>query len=482
MSLDHTLPRTAPSILVARGSDIAANDPWSSVRWSRSALEIGGNGIAPNDGVLSIAAKSYPVLLVSGATQQGLLKASTVLADPDEVSAYSSDTEVIHSVPEPAKTPFAWRDGAASFSQLGLDQQHVVGPGQHILQNTFERPAGWMLSDGSTLTLDIVSSPAVSSRQSWIAISVNGKDLGAQKLQEGHHRYRFFLPPDRLNTTLGLQPLRQLAITNHIFLDLEQRQCSLTNPEAVWSTILPSSVLLLPHTDYSGFDLGRFPSPLGGSQGAVTTIVLPNRPDDSDVMTGLQLLAALGRWAQGPSMLPVLTTASNLRSRDRANEDLILVGDSSRNTVIADGVKKNASLFQIVQPPVTTTRSRQSAVLRFGRSPWSSSHTVLAVLSANSASLPAAARALSLTGLEHRVFGTTVEVDGSTVRSIDAANPAEPSPSSLAPRVVSPAASPPGPPAWQVVGGVLLVAFLAIIALIAALLVRRGRRVALDGE
>ncbi len=476
------------AILVGSGPALQPAGTWGGIAWNGSAFSAGGAAVSPDRGLLALG--NGPQLLVSGGTPAATRDAAQMLANRQRRPQLAGDHAVLTSgTPLTAAAPPAWSASAASFAQLGLDRRQVSGPGEHDVELSFERPSGWTLGDGSVLQLSAAASTALHADTSWIGASVNGFDLGTQKLQTGDgttHSYRFDLPAELLNTDLNGTPQRRLDLQVRVYLDISQAGCTQSAPDSAWAAIEPTSAWLLPHTRYTGRDLGRFPAGLLGADGGPLTVVLPAKPAPAELNAGMQVLAALGRWtAEDVTQLPRLVLADQLPLDQPGHGNFILIGGPDRNLI--SGVAERAEPGLFVQPVPAASISADGKAggwLRLAPSPWDKNATVLAVAGADDAGLQAAAAALTKRAQLATLRGGAAAIGaGLPPQTSPSSDSAETAPQALAPRLVGPAAQPKASTAkkmqrlhtWQVVGAVLLGAFVTIIGAVLFVKLRPGR-------
>ncbi|MDP3064582.1 MAG: cellulose biosynthesis cyclic di-GMP-binding regulatory protein BcsB [Chloroflexota bacterium] len=466
-----------PSIFVGTGDELDPQSPWGGLSWNGQAF-VGPGGAAPVEhGVLALAGQGAPLLLVSGAKPSAVLTAAQALVRPEWRALLAGDYTILSGEKVAGSSTPPWREGAASFAQLGIGRRVVSGPGEHTMDFVFERPSGWVLRDGGALELALEVSTAARSETSWVAVTVNGQEIGTRRLLAGENatsRYRFKLPAGLLNTDLAGRPLRRLALQIRIYLDVAKSGCADYVVESAWAALLPTSSLLLPHSEASGQDMGRFPSPFLGGDGHSPAVVLPDHPDQAELEAGLLVMAALGRWYAGePSGLPLLTTASRLGEEELEERHLVLVGGPERNAASAEAVRKSSVLFQLVRPAAYRLEvGERRASLRLGASPWGRDRQALILLAEDTGSLVLAAEALAKGDLLAQLHGRAVAVVADLpLQTQVGAEPAAAVPSALAPRVEAPLVE--RLVAWQVVGAVLLATFLVLVVIV---LVSRWRR------
>ena len=472
-----TAPKDRPSILVGTGGSLPASGATAPLRWDGQAFTTPGGMVPADQGVLAIGGSDPPSLLVSGATPKAVREAAVALARPEYAALLRGEYIVVSGAwPGDPTPPQAWQFGAASFAQLGAGRIEFFGPGEHTLLFAHERPAGWMLEKGSTLELVIESTPALRAETSSVSVSVNGIDAGAHELAPpagDAGRYRFVLPVDELNTSLQHQPLRRLALEVRLHLDVQQSGCRQSAPAGVWASILPSSTWRLPHREYRGLDLGRFPAGLVRPEGVRLSVVVPDQPSEAELTAGLQVLAAAGRWsALDIKVLPRLVTTTGLSNRDRDRDNLVLIGGPDRNTVGAAAARQNRSLFKEGDPPAYRLNgSGRRGVLHLARSPWGRGRTLLILSGDDPDGLRLASRALAQSRDLAQLRGRTAVLVGDLPpQTTVEADPPERPPGALAPRVENRFRERLKP--WQVAGAVLLTGFVATVSLT---LIRRSR-------
>lgn len=452
LTISDTVPEQLPTVVVALASLPEGN--WGSVRWNGGAYEVDGQEVPPDHGLLMLASASPPRLLVAGATPTALRLAAQALSTPLPAAAVLAVTQPPLQLPAAA-----WRDGAASFAQLGVDRRRVVGAGEHQIDFAFERPAGWDVRVGGTLDLHIATASGLRAQTSWLAVAVNGITLGSQRLQVETNSlvpYRFTLPSDLLNSDLEGTPIRRLDLQIRLYLDLPNSGCEEVDTSAAWAVIEPTSAWRLPNDPAAVDDLGRFPAALLADTNA--RLVLPPQPAIQDVQAGLELAAAMGRWVTLKDVPPPILLTANDIGDDR-NGPLVILGSRERHPLAA--MLNAASNTPFVYQP---GRSAQ-ATLSIVPSPWQSGARVLLIAAADSEDLRLGVRALREWALLRVLRGSQAQITADpdpTVVSLT--NPLQTPPQTLTPRIEVTLLE--RFPAWQVVGSILLIALVATAVLV----------------
>ena len=462
-ALPPLTPEAAPSFLIAEGS-AAGVDRFGALRWNGNAFAVDSTPIGADAGVLALRIDGQSTqMLVSGASTAALQQAAAAMVTPERRALLEGDYAIVNDAPVASLPAHAWDNSAASFAQLGLGSRTFTGLGEQSATYYIVRPAGWLLRDESYLLLDLRSTPGLAAPESWVGVRINGYDLGAQPLDTGRREpYRFALPPDRFTTGLDGQPLRRLTTEVRVFLAIDNEGCTQISPQGAQVTLLDTSRLYLYHDDFAGLDLGRFPAPLRSE--TPTYVVLPDVPDEADLHAGLAVMAAFGRWTvERASVLPSLVRADMLGPEQLRSASLILIGGPDRNSVSVAMAAQSPDIFAPVQPAsVQTGTAATVGLLGVARSPFAGQHTVIALLD----DVVMAATALSSHTIE-TLRGQRALVRATTPQILAVADPAAVPPETLAPQLVVPLIQ--SIPPWQIVGAVLLGAFVAAIVVFVSL-------------
>jgi len=461
-TLPPMTPDAAPGFLIADG-DAAGIDAFGSLQWNDAAFRTDEAPIDAAAGVLALQTDGEAAqMLVSGATSAATLLAAEALTSPERRTLLTGDYAIVNDAPLALLPAHAWDNSAASLAQLGFGSRTFSGLGEHSATYYIVRPAGWLLRDESYLLLDIRSTPGLATLDSWVGVRVNGHDLGAQPLDAARSEpYRFALPPDLLTTGLDGQPLRRLTTEVRFFLAIDNEGCTQLSPQGAQVTLLDTSRFYLTHDPFAGLDLGRFPAPLLNERAGDPPlfVVLPAAPTASEMQAGLTVMAALGRWTvERNPVLPRLARADILDAEQQLDGNLILIGGPERNSVSAAIAAQSPAIFAPVQPAIAQIETAATAgLLSTARSPLGRERTVIAVLD----DVVTASNALAGNRSMDALRGQKALVLATTPQIITAADSVAPPPETLAPQIVIPISQ--RVPPWQIVGAVVLGAFVAAI-------------------
>lgn len=458
-----------PLILVAAQDRLPTGSQWGDLTWDGSAFIHNGQRSDPAQGVLALTLEPAPRLLVSGPAT-ALEQAALAVVDPARRALLSGPhTLLTDAAPAPAPRTPAWQYGQADFAALGVGEaRRVHGHGEHTLDFYHARPPGWSLRPGSRLELLLAASPALRSETSWVALTVNELEVGSLPLQTGGmaRAYRFELPAEALNETPDGIAVRELHVRLRFMLDLPQRPCESVDADAAWAAVLPDSAWRLDYRPANTLDLGRFPWPLWHTQDTTRPyapiVALADAPQPAELWAGLQVMAALGRWA-GPdgTITPRLVNAAAVGQADRT-QPLITLGDATRNSVVAALAQANALPAQPASAIATRLGAPTTdATLHLLRSPWNRDRAVLSLSASRTDGLLLAARGLASRTVLGELRGqTAILAAGPDAQILVDSRPAPSLWERWAPAILR-GLTPP-----QVVAAALLVAFLALLLIV----------------
>ncbi|WP_210493511.1 cellulose biosynthesis cyclic di-GMP-binding regulatory protein BcsB [Patulibacter sp. SYSU D01012] len=412
---------------------------------------------APGDGVLAVRRDGTPRLALGGADARGTARAAAALDAPDALTPLPGRAALVRGPrPERPRRARAWSSDAATFAQLGIGTRQVLGPGTATVDLTVDRPPAWTITDDGTLELVVDAGAALRPDASYVTASLAGRDLGSRALRPGAGpvRLRFALPAGLLDADLDGRAVRRLPLRLRFGLPPRQERCAPRDPQGATATILDTSRITLPHDDTDARDLARFPAPLG-TGGRPVDVVLPRDPAPAERTAALQVAAAIGRWAAPGAPSPRLVTADRVGDARRGQADLVLVGRADRDLG-----------RPIAVPGGRRATGPDTGTLVLDASPWSDDGTVLAVRGADGAGLVRAARALTRASTVERLVGRAMlVVPSSAPGALAATAPGAEPPDELAP--VAQASAVDDAPRWAIPAAVVLVAFVAVVLLVA---------------
>lgn len=422
--------------------------------------EIGGSVAPARRAFVGVAPRGAPRVAIGGVNTSDVLAAARSFAAAPLTPAVGTVTSASGRLPVAPAASLPWRESAASFAQLGLGAREVVGAGTRTLELPVDRPPSWALTDDGELDLVVDPGGALRAETSSVTVTMGGQRIGTRRLPTGGGpaHLKFALPAGLLDRDLRGRPQRGSGLSLRFDLQGRQSACEAQDDSGTRITVLPTSSITLPHRVTDERDLARFPAPVATRE-ARATIVVPNEATAAELGAGLQVAAAIGRWAEASAPLPRLTRARELRDR-AARANLVLIGAASRD------------LGRSVSVANAPRLAAGEGLLAVRSSPWAGERSVLIVQGADDAGLARAAMALTRRASVERLTGSVARVAPRSAPVALAATPGDP-PVLLAPVLDE------GPladlPPWAVPAAVVLVAFLVFIVVLVRRRVRAAR-------
>lgn len=357
--------------------------------------------VRQDDGVLQIVPSPWngtkSVLMISGDSDAGIVKAAQALASGSMLTGMNSAYSVIAQV-----APFALSGGILpesgqaqspelAFSSLGYTATTFNSVGLNYFTYEFTIPPGLTPSETPYVEFRFSNSSLLDPFRSGIEVALNDIVVGSLQFTEETSTLstaRVDLPlsvlrsgTNRLDLVIGLLPLDA---------------CSVTATTGLWTTIFPDSYIYLPLVNAPDSpalfrDLTSYPYPFATDASfARTTFVLPG--DDFGAWTAAGKIAYdLGARVEGPilSFEAAFDGEVNDLSKDG---HLIIVGEPRDLTILSelrDAIpayfEENSNVAVLETQLVTYRISDEKSLgyLEIFVSPWSSQAAVLGVFGTN---------------------------------------------------------------------------------------------------
>lgn len=438
----------------------------------------------PEHGVVQILPSPWNpagnILQVSAGNSAGLAQAGVAFADHATFDALEGAFTFVRSkeviaAPVPGQP---WLGSTTTFAQLGDRERLVQGTGIFEEWYYFRRPPGWVLDNGSQLTLHLAFSPVLRPTESYVAVFINDVFVGAMRTGRGieETQVTFDLPTAQLNQMPNGERPQELTLRLEISNQLVENNCEQTHPDAAWTRIFTDSYFTTPHVYLAVPDLQAFPYPFVSDQpGSLVTIVLPDQPEAGEIGMGLSLAATLGRYAPADFGLR-LVSASEVSRDTYSDSHLIVIGRRDRQPLIDQFLRQMTPVAGFEGEPglYRALQTTEAGLLREAPSPWNPDRVVLLVFAQSDGGFKNALNAL---------LGAAPPVD--QPGSVAVIQPGQP------PRIIyrsvsaGPVAQPgavlhepliPQPEPWMVVTAVLVVATLAVLVILWLARRRAARR------
>lgn len=436
-------------------------DPLTSVTRQRDparpAIVVARDGRVPSafdadappagTGLVAVTADGAPQVLVAGADARGLDRAAGALTGRPLAPVTTRTVSVTGPVAQQSPQALPWRRGAASFAQLGIGSRQALGPGLSTIDLAVDRPPQWALTGEPFVELAVDAGAGLRTSSSSLTLTVGGEPAGSRRLMPGRgpRTLRFAIPAGLLDRALDGRTLRRIPLGLTFDLDVAQQGCEPLDVDAARAVVGSTSKVVLPHEDRDARDLSRFPAPVA-RPGREVDIVVGNRPTAAELDAGVQLAAAVGRWADPRAPLPRLVQA---RDADVGGRNLIVVGD-------ADG-----DLERTVRLPGATAAGAGEGLIGVVKSPFADDRQVL-VVRGDGRGLRLAARTLARADGVSTLAGQVMRVTpASRASGVTAGDDLAGPPAVLAP-VIEDRTWWEDRPAWAIPAAVTLLLFLGL--------------------
>ena len=454
-------------------------------------FDIPGGGA--DDGLVQLIvspwSQTHAVLVVSGNSDQGALKAAQATTTGRLFTVQSPNVSVIQQVqPSLVSAPQTVDQTLADLGYRGRTFNHV-GVDNVVYQ--FFVPPGYTLAPDAEFNLIYGHSALLNYDRSGVVVSLNNVPIGSVRLSDETaaqptNSVHFPIPATALVSGLNTLNLR----VNMIPLD----DCSPLSLQGAWLQVWPESRLHLPLTPTTsnpaaGLDLARFPYPFTFDPTLGNTAFVVAHNDLPSWRGAVQIASLLGDRANGRVTTLSAFYADSLPDPERAKYNLVLVGVpgqlpimSDLNSVLPVPFSDSAEMPSGADFQVTyrIPSGSSAGFIELMPSPWNPDNAVLAVLGNTSQGVTWATSAFTDAVLRPQLAGNFDVVSGTQVLTSDtklSSTAAGASTSGAAPVVavapsVPPSGTQTGRPGWLVA---LIVLLALAVLLILGIVVGRNR-------
>ncbi|MGB0384280.1 MAG: cellulose biosynthesis cyclic di-GMP-binding regulatory protein BcsB [Ardenticatenaceae bacterium] len=387
-----------------------------------------------DDGVIQLTkrADGSGLLLLSGQSELGLTRAALALADHNSLKLMSGQFTLVKETPQSVHAPQSLSESMTLEELSGMGNQRIKGITIEEAQYCFRLPHNWNVGPNAMLDLNYAHSPILWAERSSLEVRLNGATVSSAKLdpaEGGQKQAQISLPADEFID--GYNCL-QFVFT----LRLEPNQCVLDLGHEAWAEIDATSQLFLPHSQAEENDwlpnMAQYPYPFNlDTDLANTTLVLPESPNEQELLGALKVAARLGHEARHQTLQLQLKTAKAWDEQSDKNNHLILIGDGKRNVASTQLAEE---LLSFTGSNETTMKVRQDMVLHqqsgtslasaeLLHSPWATDRAILQLSSYNESALEQLFELLSSNRAEESLNGNIVIVtEAGMVRGLDTLN------------------------------------------------------------
>ncbi|NMC53945.1 MAG: cellulose biosynthesis cyclic di-GMP-binding regulatory protein BcsB [Chloroflexi bacterium] len=396
------------------------------------------SGVQPDDGVLQMAVSpwnsAHTILLVSGSTDLGVVKAGHVLNVGQIFTIQSQDFAIIQEIDPGMRMMVS--DFDMRFSDLGIQDRTVRGAmhssGGYASTTVVEFfvPNDQQIGLDSYLELHYNHSELIDFSNSGISILLNGRPVGSIGFTEDDVNYstaRITLPRSVVlpgKNTISIQvSMYPIGICDSLY----------NQSEAFWTTLYADSILhvaleALPIPPARLLDLKLFPDLmlLNPNTGDLAFIVDPSEPASIKAASAIAFL--LGDFNNILTNKASVHYAGQVTPEELAGKDVILLGIPNSLTQKVDwtqsmpvpfvpGTNSIASLNAEVIYRIP--ENAEIGYLQLFAAPWDNKQVVLSVLGTSSQSLLNAGNAYGDDVIEPALVGNFAILSGAQVIALD---------------------------------------------------------------
>ena len=437
----------------------------SEVDWPSSMLVLNNN--YPEDGILQVAASPWnsalPVLLITGKTHGGLLKAARAFGLGEIIGNLEPNLGVIQGI-NPSRmnsSPVTDR----TLADLGYPSEVVDRFGTVRRNFDFYLPAGWTAAEDAYFELVYSHSELIDFTRSGLMIALNGQPIASREF--GQQTSSGATLPAAIPSELLKPGRNQLQVQAEL---QPTDPCAFFSHVQTWFSILSSSLLhlplqeILPGEQYRVLGIAYYPGFLYSSPqpGKIAFLLADLTPPILEAT--LQLAYDLGAHTDLPLTEISILDINQISSEAAAAYDLIAVGFPEELSFLSD---PKVSLPVMFEPesnfpretnlPVSyliSTNADQGMIM-VAESPWNPERTLTAVLGTSPSGLLSASTWMSNPDLRRKLEGNFAITQGEQAFSAQAEyGPDQPEPVQFSPEEPAQTTAPrevPAPvPDWAV--------------------------------
>ncbi len=395
-------------------------------------------GMQTDDGILELAVSPWngarSLLLVSGNTDGGVLKAAQALSNNNIQTSKDTSLAVISDVAlgdlsAGQSAPSFLTPDTFTFADLGYSIITLSGPGIIDGFVEFTIPPG-MVADGDTyIDLTFNNSPQLDFNSSGLTVYMNGSHLigGAVLSQQTTSTVT-----QRIKIPLSVL----VPGANQIKLEADLiplTECSSLNISNLWISILPESVLHLPLRQAPVSvttiqDLSTYPFPFSNEPTLSNLAFVVSKTDPIAWNNAAQIAYWLGRRAGGAILDFALAYDGEISDQVLQSHDMIVTGLPSNLKLMADLSKSLPAPFDpgtnvaVLKGQQVTYRFPAGAdlgYLELMASPWNPSHTILLAVGTTPNGMQLSGTALTDTTQSSQLKGNLAIIANKTITAVD---------------------------------------------------------------
>jgi cellulose synthase operon protein B len=391
-------------------------------------LDAEQKALPPDVGVLMLtttADSRVPVLVATGNGDVGVTKAVQFLAQAQDQKIGTGNVIFVEQVndiasPPPREWPnylpiedsFKLAD-LRSFNNEPYSDVTVRGSHAPALEFDFRALPDDQFLPGSSMTLRYSYGPQTNPVTSLVEVELDGIPLDGRRLTStngaNRQEFRLDLPTDRIKPNSKMQ-------VNFRLDPRERRSCSRVTDQQLWGTIHADTSFDLQRQNVvrlPDLELFRYGYPFAAPQDlSATAIVVPDQPNDADLLLLLETSERLGRLSKADSIQLNTYRASQLPPEERNQAHLIAIGTQAQfpfpEAFSGSGFALNtASVRQWQQSQIQTNPDRGGVVKQIV-SPWNQERVLLVLTGQTDAGLEQVRNLIGQDPLFYQLEGDTV--------------------------------------------------------------------------
>lgn len=320
-------------------------------------------------------------LVISGNSEQGLIKAVQTLANPQYTALMPGNQAIVTLLQPTAPAIDTSRFFNTSLQKIGYDNQSVSGIGRHKLQ--YELPMQNNKTVLNGLVKTYITAPTGMDKQYYVTLLLNGQKQATTVLRTDHTQWRVSLPKAAFKPGVN-------NLSYSIDLHQAHETCSKEEFDLNWATLYANSEFSAQYQNtYPKANLNDFPVPFAGE----VDFVVPEKLTSSDMQNLIPLIFKIGQLTARQAISLRIITTKALDEQVLASQNLILYGLPSENAWLAKTLdtmpvhfSSNARMLKSPEGTIQLAANTDIGMLQIQPSPWAKERSIL-MITANTSNM-----------------------------------------------------------------------------------------------
>jgi len=386
-----------------------------------------------DDGVIQMInspwSKAHAILVVSGNTDQGVIKASQAIGSSVLLTTRFPNLAVVQQV---QTTPVSVAQQThQTLADLGYEGKLFQKRGVSAVSYKFYIPPGMTVAPDAYFELTYAHSALLDFDRSGIVVTLNGSPIGSIGLNEATagqatNRAQITIPSSTIIPGNNLLEVKASLLPVAV--------CASLDVQGLWINLWPESALYLPLTlapvnSIASLDLSAYPAPFIYDPVLGDTAFVLAHNDLESWRSALQIAAFLGQRARGPLSALTVFYGDEISEAEREHYNLLVVGRPSEMPVMDEinnflpapflDDSDNAAMEDSFQVTYRIPADSPLGYVQIIPSPWNSYNVVLAVLGNRAQGVSWAASSLIESTLRSRLAGNFAVVNDDQIMASD---------------------------------------------------------------